>query len=492
MRAWRNWHTRKTKDLVGKPLEVQVLSLAPTIMIPKHIFREYDIRGLADEELTDPVVGGIGRSFSTVLLREHKKKVSVGYDFRPSSKRIVKSLLQGLTRSGLEVLDLGLVPTPLLYFSVSHFKLDAGISITGSHNPPEYNGFKFHLKDRPFYGEEIQGLVKLMEDERFVSGAGKVRPADILEPYQAYAAQQFRFKKKIKLVVDSGHAMAGVVAPQLFKRLGHEVIELYSNLDSSFPDHHPDPSIPANLKDLQRKVLETRAQIGIAFDGDADRIGVVDEKGNIIPGDMILLLYARALLKHKPGATIIGDVKCSKMIYDDIAKRGGKPLMWKTGHSLIKAKMKETKAELAGEMSGHMFFTDRWLGFDDAIYAACRMLEILDEEKQPLSEMLADLPKLVSTPELRVDCPDAIKFKLVKEVVRELKKKYEVVDIDGARIQFSDGWGLVRASNTQPVLVMRFEAANEQRLAEIRKIVEDQIHSIQRSLPALRGNDKKV
>lgn len=447
--------------------------------IPSQIFREYDIRGLAEQELKDDLAEAVGRAFAATLKKENKKKISVGHDVRPSSERLLGALVQGLLDSGLHVIDLGLLPTPLLYFSVAHLKLDAGISITGSHNPPEYNGFKFHLHDRPFFGKEIQGLRTLIEKGGFAKGGnGRLEHQEIIPAYKNYVAKQFRFRKKLKVVVDSGHGMGGIVAPDLFRQMGLEVTELYSNLDPAFPDHHPDPSVPENLRDLQKKVLEKKADLGIAFDGDADRIGVVDEKGDVIPGDKILLLYARAILRQKPGAVIIGDVKCSQMIYDDITQRGGKPLMWKTGHSLIKAKMKETKADLAGEMSGHMFFMNRWFGFDDAIYAACRMIEIVDENDVPLSQMLADLPKTVSTPEIRVDCPDGRKFEIVKKAVAAFKQKYEVIDIDGARILFPDGWGLVRASNTQPVLVMRFEATNEKRLNEIRKIVEDQIEAL--------------
>ena len=453
-------------------------------MIPSHIFREYDIRGLADSELTDAVARGIGRAFAMALMGENKKKTALAHDLRPSSVRIREALLEGLTGGGMDVLDLGLIPTPLLYFAVSHNHLDAGISITGSHNPPEYNGFKLHLADRPFYGKEIQQLRKMVEEQegRIEAGqgrnAGTIRHGEMIEPYKKYVKGLFHFKKKLKVVVDSGHGMGGLVAPDLLRSLGHDVIELYSNLDPSFPDHHPDPSIPDNLRDVQKKVLEKTADIGIGFDGDADRIGVVDECGKIIYGDKVLLLYARAILGKKPGAAIIGDVKCSQVLYDDIRKRGGKPIMWKTGHSLIKAKMKETGAALAGEMSGHMFFVDRWFGFDDAIYAACRMLEILDENKEPLSRLLADLPPLVSTPEIRIDCPDDVKFEIVRQAAEDFKKKYQAITIDGVRIVFPDGWGLVRASNTQPVLVMRFEATSEKRLNEIREIVESKIKEL--------------
>lgn len=441
-------------------------------MIPSHVFREYDIRGIADTEFTDDFVKSLGRAFATLMSAENKKRISVGHDMRPSSDRLKKALLEGLVSGGMEVTDLGLVPTPVLYFSVSHLKLDAGICITGSHNPVEYNGFKMHLADRPFFGAEIQKMRELIEKSAYTAGQGKVAKGEIIPAYQAYALSLFKFKRRLKVVVDSGHGMGGIVAPDLIRSLGHEVIELYSNLDPTFPDHHPDPSEPHNLEDVQRKVLEVKADIGIAFDGDADRIGVIDEKGGIMPGDKILLLCARAILKKKPGATIIGDVKCSQTVYDDIQKRGGNAVMWKTGHSLIKAKMKETHAELAGEMSGHIFFVDRWFGFDDAIYAACRVLEILDEDSRPLSQHLSDLPELFSTPEIRVDCPDDVKFPLVKRAVEHFKKSYSVIDTDGARILFDGGWGLVRASNTQPVLVLRFEAESSARLQEIRSLVE--------------------
>ena len=445
-------------------------------MIPKHIFREYDIRGLAESELTDETARRVGRAFGAFLIDSKKNKVAVGHDLRPSSDRLRKSMIEGLVQSGVDTLDLGLIPTPLLYFGVVHFKQDAGISITGSHNPPEYNGFKFQLADRPFYGINIQELAGAIDHGELADGKGKVGKADVITPYLAKIKEQFHYSKKWKVIIDCGHAMSAVVAPRLFKELGQDVTGLYTNLDPNFPNHHPDPSIPKNLEDVVREVKRTRASIGIAFDGDADRIGVVDEKGDIIAGDRLLLLYARQVLKKNPGAVVIGDVKCSTLVYQDIAKRGGRPILWKTGHSLIKAKMKEEKALLGGELSGHMFFADRWYGFDDAIYAACRILEILDQANRPLSELYADIPKMVSTPEIRVDCDnDSQKFEIVHNVVQELKKDFKVIDLDGARIEFDDGWALVRASNTQPVLVMRFEATSEKRLAEIRSLIEDKI-----------------
>jgi len=446
-------------------------------LLPKHIFREYDIRGHAEEELTDEISRLIGQAFGSFLSRANKKHLALSGDLRPSSERIKKALLEGLLSAGVDVLDLGLLPTPLLYFGVVYFKQDAGISITGSHNPSEYNGFKFQLADRPFYGEDIRKMAQQIERKDFSSnGRGNVKQAEAIEPYIKALKEQFHYEKKWKLVIDSGHAMSALVAPRLFKELGQEVIELYSDLDPTFPDHHPDPSVLENLRDASRAVKENQADLGIAFDGDADRIGVIDELGNPLLGDRLLLIYARQVLKQKKGASIVGDVKCSPLIYEDIRKRGGKGILWKTGHSLIKAKMKQENAALGGEMSGHMFFADRWYGFDDAIYAACRAVEILDQEKRPFSQLISDLPKVVSTAEIRVDtADDQKKFEIVRSVVRDLKKDYDVIDLDGARVEFEDGWGLIRASNTQPVLVMRFEAKTEKRLAEIRGLIEDKI-----------------
>ena len=449
-------------------------------MIPKHIFREYDIRGLAKKELTDETSRLIGRAFGTFLIQSGKKKTALGHDLRPSSERIQKAVIDGLVTAGTGVLDLGLVPTPLLYFAIVHFQQDAGISITGSHNPPEYNGFKFQLADRPFYGADIRRLAEMIEKKSFgpapAGREGTVKKIDVLAPYLAALKKKFRFKKKWKIAVDSGHAMAGLVAPHLFKELGQDVVELYSNLDPTFPDHHPDPSDLKNLRDLSARVRATEADLGIAFDGDMDRIGVVNEKGEPVLGDRLLLLYARQVLKQKKGAAVIGDVKCSPLLYEEIRARGGRPILWKTGHSLIKAKMKEEQAALGGEMSGHMFFADRWFGFDDALYAACRAVEILDDEGGPFSRLLADVPKVFTTPEIRVEVPnDQKKFEIIERVVADLKKQYPVFDLDGARIEFPDGWCLVRASNTQPVLVMRFEATTEKRLAEIRAMIEGEI-----------------
>lgn len=454
-------------------------------MIPDHIFREYDVRGIAGKELTEEVALAIGKAFGTTLIREGKARIAIAHDHRWSWDFLSRGLSAGLQSCGLTVIDIGLAPTPLLYFYVTHHKLDAGISVTGSHNPPDENGFKFQHSSRSFYGKEIQNLKQMIDQRDFVTGHGQVEHPDhtsILQAYEDFIAGGFKFTQKLNVVLDTGHGMGGLTAPVLLRRLGHQVTVLYENIDPKMPDHQADPSVPANLKDLRKKVVELKADLGIALDGDADRLGVVDEKGGIIFGDKLLLLYAREILSRKPGATIIGDVKSSKQVYDDIAKRGGKPLMWKTGHSLIKAKMKETGAEMAGEMSGHMFFHDRWLGFDDAVYAACRILEIADKARAPFSTLLADVPQLVNTPEIRFELPEKIKFKVIAQVVADLKKKYEVVDIDGARVQFPDGWGLVRASNTQPVLVMRFEAGSQKRLDEIRAIIENEVKIVMQEM----------
>lgn len=450
--------------------------------LPVNTFRQYDIRGIADKEFTDDFVYHLGRAFSTLMQKENKVCVSVGYDMRPSSERIQKQLIRGLLDGGLSVTDLGMIPTPLLYFSVSHLKLDAGICITGSHNPIEYNGFKIHLQDRPFYGEEIQNLRRCMESESYHEGHGLCASQDIKPIYSDYVKKLFCFPKPLKVVVDCGHGMGSVVAPELFKSMGVDVIELYSNLDPNFPDHHPDPADPENLIDVQKKVLATHADMGVAYDGDADRIGLIDEQGNNIPGDKILLLCAREILKRKPGSVIIGDVKCSQSVYEALEKCGADAVMWKTGHSLVKAKMKETKAELAGELSGHIFFKDGWFGFDDAIYATCRVMDILAKDPRPLSEHLLDLPALAATPELHFECTDENKFEIVERVASHFKKTHDVIEIDGARILFEKGWGLVRASNTQPVLVMRFEAENEVALKAIQKEIETIVKQVSEAI----------
>ncbi len=443
------------------------------------IFREYDIRGVADKDFADPIMADLSQAIGTYLRRKcAARSVVVGRDCRVSSERVAARLREGLAKCGLRVIDVGLVPTPLLYFSIHELRTDAGIMVTGSHNPPEYNGFKIGVGAGTLYGSQIQCIREIMDSGDFMSGVGFQESKEVVEAYFQKVTEGIRHPLDLKVVVDSGNGMGGIVAPELFRRLGCEVIELFSEPDGTFPNHHPDPTVAENLADCIAKVKSTGADIGVGFDGDADRIGAVDPSGRVIYGDELLTLYARQVLKENPGATVISDVKASHRLFDDIAKHGGRPILWKTGHSLIKAKMKEEHALLAGEMSGHIFFKDRYYGFDDAIYAAARLFEILAAEKKSPVELLADMPPSFSTPELRVDCPDEIKFTVVDAARKEFERKgLKVNAIDGARIDFGDGWGLVRASNTQPVLVYRFEATSEKRLGEIRKIVEDGVRA---------------
>jgi phosphomannomutase/phosphoglucomutase len=451
-------------------------------MLKPTIFREYDIRGLADSELLCPDVEQLGRGLGTYLARESGRKINVGRDCRLSSTRLRDALVQGLRAAGCDVTDIGVIPTPILYFSAQYLKADGAVMITGSHNPPEFNGFKTVCGTGTLHGETIQEVRRIIERQDFERGAGQLASVDVVAPYVDEIAAQFRFDRRIKVVVDAGNGTGGPAMHRIFAKLNLDVTELFFDMDGKFPNHHPDPTVPANLSALIEKTRETGAVLGIAFDGDADRIGAVDEHGNVVYGDMLLLIYAREILTRKPGATFIGEVKCSQLMYDFINQWGGNAIMYKTGHSLIKAKMKEEHAELAGEMSGHMFFADRYRGYDDALYAACRLIEIVAKSGQPLSAQLAGIPKTVSTPEIRVDCPDDIKFEIVRRVAEHLKATHKTVDIDGVRVIFPEGWGLLRASNTQPVLVMRFEAANEHLLTAYRTEVEEALEEAKRAV----------
>jgi phosphomannomutase/phosphoglucomutase len=441
-------------------------------MLKATIFREYDIRGIADEELLDADVEQLGRAVGTYLGRHSGKRVALGRDTRLSSERLRNALAKGLVASGCEVIDVGVVPTPVLYYSVFRLKTTGAVMITGSHNPPEYNGFKVVSGPSTIYGEEIQKIRGLIERQDFDAGAGRIETADTVTPYVEEIAGQFQFKQRIKVVADAGNGTAGPTMHRVFEKLNVDATELFFEMDGRFPNHHPDPTVPKYIQMLIETVKKSGAALGVAFDGDADRIGAVDDKGNVLWGDQLMLIYAREILTRKPGATFIGEVKCSQVMYDELKRLGGNPIMYRTGHSLIKAKMKEVHAELAGEMSGHMFFADRYYGFDDALYAACRLIEIVARSGKPLSAQLEGLPKMVSTPEIRVDCSDEVKFAVVARVAESFRAKRQVVDIDGARVLFEHGWGLVRASNTQPVLVMRFEAKDEKLLAQYRKEVE--------------------
>jgi phosphomannomutase/phosphoglucomutase len=443
--------------------------------INPQIYREYDIRGVVDQDLTPEIVHRLGKGFGTHMVRLGKKSLVVGRDGRLSSNAFSEALIEGLLSTGCDVVNIGVCPTPVYYFSVFHLDRDGGVMVTGSHNPPEFNGFKVSVGKTTIFGEEIQKLGRLIEEGKFMTGKGTLSEAEIIRPYQDYIKKNIRFDKKLNIVIDAGNGTGGVVAGPLLKDLSCKVEELYCEIDGRFPNHFPDPTVPENLKALTDRVLRTKADVGIGYDGDADRIGVVDDKGNIIWGDQLMILFSREILKQQKGATFVAEVKCSQNLFSDIEKHGGRAIMWRTGHSLIKEKMKLEKAALGGEMSGHIFFADRYFGFDDAIYASCRLLELLSKTDKKLSDLLSDVPKTHITPEIRVTCPDEIKFKVVEDVKEELRKEYPIIDVDGVRVQFKDGWGLVRASNTQPVLVLRFEALTENRLQEIKKLVEDKV-----------------
>ena len=448
--------------------------------IPAGIFRQYDIRGIVDRDLTVGVAGALGRAYA-VYLDEHgiQGAVAVGRDNRPSGTMLRDALVRGLNAGGRDVVDIGVVPTPLLYWSLHHVGVCGGIQITGSHNPPEYNGFKLCVGAASLHGEEIQELYRLTQRAHGASKRGSVREEQVIERYIDDVAKRIGpLKRQIKVVYDCGNGAGAVVAPQLFKRLGVQGRGLFCESDGTFPNHHPDPTVPENLVDLIAAVQEDQAEIGIAFDGDADRIGVVDERGTIVWGDRILILYAQDVLARTgTGQAIIFDVKCSQALPDAVIKAGGKPVMWKTGHSLIKDKMKELKAPVAGEMSGHMFFTEGFYGHDDALYGAARLLRIAADSGKTVRQLLADVPDFVSTPEIRIDVEEERKFGIVERAVKHFRSKHDVSDVDGVRVLYGDGWGLIRASNTQPVLVARFEARSPQRLAEIRGEMESWLRS---------------
>lgn len=448
-------------------------------MIKKEIFREYDVRGIVGKDLNPETAELFGKGYGTYVRRNGKRKISVGRDVRVSSDELFNALVSGIVSTGIDIIDLGICPTPLVYFSLFNLDVDGGIMITGSHNPPEFNGFKICLGRETIYGDEIQRLRMLIDSGEFEKGKGRLGRHDIISDYNKYINKRFSKgddgRRRLKVAVDSGNGTAGLIAPGLFKGFGHEVIELFSEPDGRFPNHHPDPTITTNLDSLIDKVRKERADVGIAFDGDADRIGVVDETGEIIWGDKLMVIFAQDILSRKAGATVISEVKASSLLYKEIERLGGRPIMWKTGHSLIKAKIKETGALLAGEMSGHIFFADDYFGYDDAIYAACRLIEIMTKRKEKVSSMLSHLPRTCFTPEIRIDCREETKFSVVENLKKRLKNRFKVIDIDGVRIEFEDGWGLVRASNTQPVIVMRFEANSQKRLEEIRSLMEGEL-----------------
>ncbi|HXV48413.1 MAG TPA: phosphomannomutase/phosphoglucomutase [Candidatus Binatia bacterium] len=445
------------------------------------VFREYDIRGLAEMDFDKEFALLLGRVHGTMIAEKGGTRVTVGRDCRTTSDPYADAVITGMVAAGLQVYDIGICPTPLLYFSLFHLDVDGGIQVTASHNPSEYNGFKICQGKDTLYGQQIQEIRLKMERGEFRQRpGGKVERYEIVGPYHKRLLDDVpKLARPLKVVVDAGSGVGGPVGPPIFKQLGCQVWEIACTPDANFPFHHPDPTVPENLNMLIEKVIQERADLGIAYDGDADRIGAVDEKGNILWGDELLILFSRDVLRRNPNAVVISEVKCSQRLYDDIAKNGGKPIMWKAGHSLLKAKMKETAALLAGEMSGHMFFKERYFGYDDAIYASLRLLEILANSGRPLSELLADLPKSVSTPEIRVDCPDEKKFAIAEKAAAYFRQHYDVIEVDGARVKFPQGWGLIRASNTQPALVLRFEAQSDAKLKEYRALIENKLREFE-------------
>lgn len=451
------------------------------------IFREYDIRGVAGEDFDQHDAVKVGKAYGT-MLHQHwkihqnsKVMVTVGRDCRVTSNEYSKAFIQGILSTGCDVIDIGVCPTPVLYFSIHHCKSQGGAMVTASHNPSEYNGFKLMSGSDSIHSTGLQDIRKIIDAKQYVTGEGSLSTFDILTPYKKYLQSNISIPasgKIIRIGVDAGNGTGGMTALPVLKALGCEVHQLYCDMDGTFPNHPADPTVKNNMLELISLVKEKQLDLGVGYDGDADRIGIIDEKGNIIYGDQLMIIFAREILSRKPGATFISEVKCSMVMYNDIEKHGGRGIMWKTGHSLIKKKMKEEKAELAGEMSGHMFFSDRYLGYDDALYATCRLLEIIAGTGQSVSQLIEDLPTTFTTPEIRVDCADQIKFDVVKKITEQFRKKYKVIDIDGMRALFGDGWGLVRASNTQPALVLRFEAETQNRLDEIRNEVETTLHKI--------------
>jgi len=444
-------------------------------LLSRTIFREYDIRGVTGKDLTPEVARGVGRGYATFLLNQNiKGTVAVGRDNRPSGNSLHAELVAGLLECGLDVVDIGVIPTPLAYWAQHNLDIVGGIQITGSHNPPEFNGFKLGVDKRSIYGDDIQRIYEIITAGQFPSGTGTLRSEDVIDRYvEDVGARIGKISRPIRCVVDCGNGAGALVARQLFDRIGVPARILFGESDGTFPNHHPDPTVPENLDDLIKAVHDDKSELGIAFDGDADRIGLVDEDGEIIWGDHILIIYARDVLARSgKGQPIIFDVKCSQALPEEVEKAGGLPLMWKTGHSLIEEKMHETHAPIAGEMSGHMFFAEGWYGFDDAMYGAARLLRIVADSGKSVKQMMADVQKFVSTPEIRVDCADDRKFGIVDAAKKHFASGHKVIEVDGVRVLFGDGWGLIRASNTQPVIVMRFEARTQADLDGIRSEME--------------------
>jgi len=447
-------------------------------MIKAQVFRQYDIRGIVNEELNEESYYLIGKGFGTYLHGKGLSNLVIGGDARHSTRAFMDAFIKGATETGCDVVDIGIVATPVLYFAIWKLKTGGGAMVTASHNPSQYNGCKLNLGLSSVYAEELQKVLQIIQKGDLASGKGEITLYKTIDgEYKDYIVANIKIQRPVKVIVDGGNGMGGPYLPEILRILGCEVIEMYCDPDGDFPNHHPDPTVEKNMRDLSRAVIAAEYELGIGLDGDSDRIGVVDEKGKMLFGDQILNILARDYLKANPGQKIIADVKCSMNLYNDITKLGGIPIMYKTGHANIKMYMKEAGVKFAGEMSGHVFLADRYLGFDDAIYVSCRFIEIVSKTAAPVSTYLSDQPKLFNTPELHTNCADDKKFEVVAKVCNEFKTEgYDVNDIDGARITFADGWGLIRASNTTPVLVTRYEAITEAHMKEIQALVEGKIY----------------
>jgi len=455
----------------------------------ENIFREYDIRGIVESDFTADTVINIGKAFSTYIQKEGYNNCVIGYDARLSADFLFSTFTNSLRDCGIDVISIGQCTTPILYFAQVHLKADSAVMITGSHNPADMNGFKMITKDSALYGEKIQMLKNIILQNRFScrpenEPAGTLKHVSVKDAYFDFLKKNISMgSRKLCIIVDGGNGTGGQIAAEIFRYFGHQVTELYTEPDGRFPNHHPDPTVPKYMADLISEVKRSDADLGIGYDGDADRIGIVTEKGEMLFGDHLMMIFAKEILSRKPGAVIVGEVKCSQTMYDGIEKLGGNGIMWKAGHSLIKAKMKETGAELGGEVSGHIFFKDRFFGHDDALYASLRLLEILSRTDGTVSDLLTDIPKMIMTPEIRLDSDDNKKFEIVRRVTDHFKKEgYKVVDVDGVRVIFSDGFGLIRASNTQPALVQRYEASTQKRLDEIMKLMQSKLKEIEEAI----------
>jgi phosphomannomutase/phosphoglucomutase len=444
-------------------------------MLNPHIFRAYDVRGRIGADINPDVFRAVGRAYATLIRRQRGRTVAVGQDNRTSSTGLKAAFVAGVRAAGVDVVDIGLSTTPLLYFATAHWGLDGGANITGSHNPIEYNGVKMvHPGAAPLTEDEIQTLRHLIERDDYESGEGRLETRSPREDYFATVTRLVSLRRPLKVVADAGNGVAGLFAPDLLRRIGCEVIELHCESDGSFPNHLPDPEDPENVVDLQAKVVEVGADLGVAYDGDADRVGVIDERGERHEADLILVLLARDLLARHPGAKVVFDVKSSQSLIDDIKRHGGEPVMWKTGHSHLKRKMREDKILLGGEVSGHMFFADDYYGVDDGLLASCKIIEVAARADTPISRLFASVPHLHATPELKAPCPDEQKFRVIEELARDLKQRYDTIDIDGARVLFpGGGWGLVRASNTNPYLTLRFEGRTEAHIEDMKRVIYD-------------------